>query len=391
MRGTIDAGDYKQFIFPLLFFKRLSDVYDEEYAAALAESGGDSTYASFAENHRFQIPDGAHWSDVRQTSQRTSAAALQTAMRADRDGQPRLLDGIFGDAPWTNKERLPDETLKNLIEHFSTIRSPRQRARGRAGQRLRVPDQEVRRRLRPHRRRVLHEPHLVHLMTRCSRLSPASRSTTPPAAPAACCSRRLTNCGARARSTATLKLYGQERNLMTSSIARMNLFLHGIEDFRSSVATRWPSPSFIEGDRLRSSMWCWPTRRTPSSSGTAMRGSTTHGAATSSARRRRAAPTMPSGSTSFASLDAEDGRCAILFPHGVLFRDEEARDAVQQDRSQRTSSKAVIGLGPNLFYNSPMEACVVVCRKRKPPSAKGKVLFIDAVRRGHPRARAELP
>ena len=77
------------------------------------------------------------------------------------------------------------------------------------------------------------------------------------------------------------------------------------------------------------------------------------------------------------SLDAKSGRCAILFPHGVLFRNEEAdmrRKLVELDLLE-----CVLGLGPNLFYNSPMEACVVVCRTRKPPARRGKVLLIDAV------------
>lgn len=114
LRGLIDAGDYKQFIFPLLFFKRVSDVYDEEFQQSMLESGGD-----FAENHRFQIPSGFHWNDVRQTPKNVGMA-IQTAMRAIEAANPDLLTGIFGDAPWTNKERLPDETLKDLVEHFST-------------------------------------------------------------------------------------------------------------------------------------------------------------------------------------------------------------------------------------------------------------------------------
>src|SRR5438034_6572537 len=66
LRGPIDQADFKSYIFPLLFFKRISDVYDEEFAEALEESGGDVDFASFAENHRFQIPEGAHWQDVRE-------------------------------------------------------------------------------------------------------------------------------------------------------------------------------------------------------------------------------------------------------------------------------------------------------------------------------------
>ena len=118
LRGTIDAGDYKQYIFPLLFFKRISDVYDEEYETALQESGGDLEYATFEENHRFQIPDDAHWKDVREVTVNVGNA-IQEAIRAIEKANPETLYGIFGDASWTNKDRLSDEILTNLIEHFS--------------------------------------------------------------------------------------------------------------------------------------------------------------------------------------------------------------------------------------------------------------------------------
>jgi type I restriction enzyme M protein len=85
----------------------------------LADSDGDLSYAEFAENHRFQIPEGAHWKDVRQVPKNVGMA-IQAALRQIESASPDMLAGIFGDAPWTNRERLPDETLKNLIEHFST-------------------------------------------------------------------------------------------------------------------------------------------------------------------------------------------------------------------------------------------------------------------------------
>src|SRR6476469_3725711 len=81
LRGYLDAGDYKQFIFPLLFFKRLCDVYGEEFQKALKDSGGDIAFAAFAENHRFQIPEDAHWKTVRAASKNVGSA-IQTAMRA---------------------------------------------------------------------------------------------------------------------------------------------------------------------------------------------------------------------------------------------------------------------------------------------------------------------
>ncbi len=118
LRGLIDGGDYKQYIFPLLFFKRICDVYDEEFEKALEESDGDFEYALFSENHHFQIPEGAHWNDVREKTKNVGMA-LQNAMRAIEKANPDTLYGIFGDASWTNKDRLSDETLLNLIEHYS--------------------------------------------------------------------------------------------------------------------------------------------------------------------------------------------------------------------------------------------------------------------------------
>jgi type I restriction enzyme M protein len=117
LRGLMEAGDYKQYAFPLIFFKRLSDVWDEDYASALAESN-DVAYATATANDRFVVPERAHWNDVR-TVAKDVGRAIQAAMRKIETANPGRLDGIFGDAPWTNKERLPDVTLKNLLEHFS--------------------------------------------------------------------------------------------------------------------------------------------------------------------------------------------------------------------------------------------------------------------------------
>jgi type I restriction-modification system DNA methylase subunit len=134
LRGTIDAGDYKQFIFPLLFFKRLCDVFDEETLAALKESGGDAAFAAYPENHRFQIPPAAHWAEVRKASKNVGQA-LQSNMRAIEKANPEKLFGIFGDAQWTNKDRLSDAMLHDLIEHFSS-QSPRACIREALGQLL---------------------------------------------------------------------------------------------------------------------------------------------------------------------------------------------------------------------------------------------------------------
>src|SRR5262245_43801053 len=117
LRGLIDAADYKQYVFPLLFFKRLSDVWDEEYRIALDETG-DRFYAQAMADDRFVISDGAHWSNVRDAS-RDVGRALLNAFRAIEMENSERLSGAFGNASWTDKAQMPDETLKNLIEHFS--------------------------------------------------------------------------------------------------------------------------------------------------------------------------------------------------------------------------------------------------------------------------------
>ncbi len=376
LRGLIDAGDYKQFIFPLLFYKRVSDVWDEEYQAALANSGGDLSYAQFTENHRFQIPEGAHWNDVRQTPKNVGAA-IQKAMRAIETANPDLLDGIFGDAPWTNRERLPDETLKNLIEHFSTqtlsVTNVPEDELGNAYEYLikKFADDSGHTAAEFYTNRTV-----VHLMTQLLAPQAGESIYDPTCGTGGMLISALDEVKRSGGEYRTLKLYGQERNLITSSIARMNLFLHGVEDFEIIRGDTLAEPKHIEGDRLRQfdvilanppySIKQWNRE-----------------AWSSDKWGRNSLGTPPQGRADYAfqqhiltSLTTK-GRCAVLWPHGVLFRNEE--QAMRAKMVEQDWVEAVIGLGPNLFYNSPMESCIVICNRKKSAACKGKVIFIDAV------------
>ena len=175
----------------------------------------------------------------------------------------------------------------------------------------------------------------------------------------------------------TLRLYGQERNHMTAAIARMNLVLHGVEDFAIARGDTLERPAFTDRDSL--AKFDVVLANPPYSIKQWNRDGWQ-----SDPWGRNFLGTPPQGRADYAffqhilrSMDPTTGRCAILFPHGVLFRKEEAemrRKLVEADLVE-----CVLGLGPNLFYNSPMEACVVICRSRKPPERQGQVLFIDAV------------
>ncbi len=250
LRGTIDAGDYKQFIFPLLFYKRLCDVFDEETQAALAESGGDADYAAYPENHRFQIPQDAHWREVRQAASNVGRS-LQTALRAIETANPNKLFGIFGDAQWTNKDRLPDAMLRDLVEHFSKLELSIANLPGdELGQGYeylikKFADDSGHTAAEFYTNRTV-----VHLMTAMLQPQPGESIYDPTCGSGGMLLSAIAQLRRQGKEWRNVRLYGQERNLMTSSIARMNCFLHGIEDFRIERGDTLAEPKFVQGDRL---------------------------------------------------------------------------------------------------------------------------------------------
>ena len=376
LRGTIDAGDYKQYIFPLLFFKRICDVYDEEFENALAESDGDLEYAAFAEHHHFIVPNGSHWNDVRETTVNVGMK-LQEAMRAIEQANPDTLFGIFGDASWTNKDRLSDETLTNLIEHYSqhklNLKAVADDKLGNAYEYLikEFADDSGHTAAEFYTNRTV-----VKLMTMIMDPQPGESVYDPTCGSGGL----LLNCALHLKEEGkeyrTLKLYGQEINLLTSAIARMNMFMHGIEEFSIVRGDTLAQPAFLHNDELKKfnvilanppySIKAWDQK-----------------GFANDPYGRNLWGVPPQGCADYAfqqhihkSLDNKNGRYAILWPHGILFRDMEAdmrKKMVEEDQIE-----AVIGLGPNLFYNSPMEAMVLVGNTNKSNERKGKVLFINA-------------
>lgn len=376
MRGSIDAGEYKNYIFPLLFVKRLSDVYDEEFEEALEASDNDEEFAALPEQHAFQVPKEAHWKQIREKNAEVGRA-IQNAMRAIETANPRL-EGVFGDAQWTNSNRLSNSMLRNLIEHFSMydlrIANVPEDELGQGYEFLvkKFADDAGHTAQEFYTNRTV-----VHLMTELLQVKPAESVYDPTCGTGGMLLSASRYLKSKNKEHRNLRLHGQERNVTTSSIARMNLFLHGIEDFEIARADTLEDPHFVENDQLRTfdvvlanppysiSQWnrdAWKSDRW---------GRNTFG-------------TPPQGRADYAffqhivsSMDKKTGRCAILFPHGVLFRKEEV--AMRRAMVEADVIDTVIGLGPNLFYNAPMESCIVICRSKKPKAHKGTVLFIDAI------------
>ena len=378
LRGVIDAGDYKQYIFPLLFFKRICDVYDEEFETALAESENDLEYASFAENHHFQIPAGAHWRDVRATTTNVGMA-LQEAMRAIEKANPETLFGIFGDASWTNKDRLSDEILNNLIEHYSqyklNLATVPDDQLGNAYEYLikEFADDSGHTAAEFYTNRTV-----VKLMTMIMDPQPGESVYDPTCGSGGL----LLNCALHLKEEGkeyrTLKLYGQEINLLTSAMARMNMFMHGIEEFSIVRGDTLAQPAFIENDELKKfnvilanppySIKAWDRN-----------------SFIKDPYGRNIWGTPPQGCADYAfqqhmhkSLNEQNGRSISLWPHGILFRDAEAE--MRRKMIENDFVECVIGLGSNLFYNSPMEACLLITKTNKEKHKKGKVLIINAVK-----------
>ena len=376
LKGPVDASDFKVYIFPLLFFKRISDVYDEEYRVALEESGGDEEYASMPEMHRFEIPTGCHWRDVRETTSNVGMT-IEDALRGIEQANQEYLYGIFGDAQWSNKNKLSDELLINLVEHFSQYALGNQNVApdmlGNAYEYLIKHFAD----LTNKKAGEFYTPRsVVHLLGMI--LDPHEGETIYD--PACGTGGMLLECVDHLKDNKedyrTLKLFGQEKNLTSSSIARMNMFLHGIEDFEILRGDTLRHPAFFEADGLKTfdcvianppfSLKEWGAENWAKDP---------YG--------RNIAGVPPKGNGDMAWVQHmvksmnSTGRMTVVLPHGALFR-KAAEGKIRKLLLEQDMLEAVIGLGPNVFYGTQLAACVMVFKQNKSADKKGKVLFIDA-------------
>jgi len=376
LRGPVDNADFKAYIFPLLFFKRISDVYDEEYQTALKKFDGDKEAASYSENFSFIIPENAHWKDVR-VNTKNVGQAIQYAFRAIETANPDRLYGIFGDVNWTNKERLSDELLINLIENFSTKNLSKKNVEpdilGQAYEYLIKKFADLTNKTAGE----FYTPRaVVHLMGNI--LKPKEKDTIydPACGSGGMLLEAFNYVKNKGGDVRTLKLYGQEKNLTTSAIARINLFLHGVEDFHIVRGDTLRNPAFHEGDSL--SKFDVVIANPPFSLKDWGAVEWSHDPF---GRNIAGTPTDSSGDFAWVqhmvcSMAHPDGRMGIVLPHGALFRGG-AEGKIRKELLTKDLLETVIGLGPNLFYGTGISACILIFKQKKDAKKQKKIQFID--------------
>lgn len=385
LRGQIDAAGYKEYIFPLLFFKRISDVYDEQFEGFVCEGGVE--YAGMqAEELAIRIPDGAHWNDVREVTENVGQRLVEAFIAIEQanpgeEADGRViggLDGIFGPKDgWTNKAKMPDHIITSLIEDFSRYNLSLAHCpadeMGQAYEYLvgKFADDAGNTAQEFYTNRTV-----VTLMAEILQPKPNESIYDPTCGSGGMLVKCLDFLRQKGQPWQGVKVFGQEINALTSSIARMNLYLNGVEDFSIVREDTLAHPAFVDGSRLRK--FDMVLANPPYAIKQWNREAFQH-----DKWGRNILGTPPQSKADYAfiqhiitSMRENTGRCAILLPHGILFRKEEKE--MRENLVKLDMLEAVIALGHNLFYNSAMISCILVCRVNKSEDKKRKVIFIDA-------------
>jgi type I restriction enzyme M protein len=379
LRGSVDSSVYKKYIFGLLFYKRMSDVWQEEYDQAMAEYH-DEDIAKADYNHRFQVPKDASWSVVEDTAKNIGLKLNEVIDKITAANSPRL-DRIFDDLDFANADRFPDEVLQRLINHFSEHKFGENyfssdvlgdayeyliqqfaADAGKKGGEFYTP-REVERLvmhiLKPHEKDHIYDP----TAGSAGFLLEAYQYV------------RQNGDENKARS---LYLYGQEKELDTFAIGKINMFLHGLESADIRRGDTLADPQFLtESGSLKTfdivvanfpySIKEWPYNRF----------------AKDKFGRCDGYETPPTKNADYAfilhiikSLNM-NGKAGVVVPHGVLFR-SGAEGRIREQIIKNDLIEAVIAMPAKLFFGTSIPAAVLILNRNKPADRRGKMIIIDA-------------
>jgi len=376
LRGSIDSSDYKNYIFGLLFFKRLSDTFDEEYARLAAQVGED-----LAKNKdmytRFYRPDGCSWANVLSTGTNIGEKINDVFSNMTKANSPKL-DGILDRIDFNDKDSLPDASLSNLVQHFNKVKLGNKNVSGdmlgqayeyllgqfaddagKKGGEFYTPGMVVEllvMMLKPHELESIYDPccgsggMLVHAAQYLER---------------------------HGQDPVKLFMYGQEKNRNTYIISRMNMFLRGYENAHIEHGDTFIAPKHLENGKLKkfdivlaNPMWNQDNWH--------------HDKWKNNDPYNRFAlglPVKSSGDWAWIQLMYSclkpDGRMGIVMDNGVLFRGS-SEGKIRKAFLEKDLIEAAIGLPGNLFYNTSSPGCLLLFNDNKPQNRKGKVLIFDA-------------
>ncbi len=379
LRGSVDSADFKNYILGLLFYKRLSDVYDEEVEALRVKLGDQPNFTDLAylpNLHRFQIPAGYFWRDIREKSTDIGAWLDRGFNEITRANDQRL-HGIFERLTFNDKEVLPDSKLQKLMDHFSRYNLGNKSVSndllgdaylyligkfasgaGKKGGEFFTPPMIVKlliELLDPHEGASVYDP-------TCGSGSILLESAL-----------HVRQQGGNVRN---LFLRGQEINVTTYAIARMNMILHDLDaDIRREDSLRHPlflnpNGSLTTFDYAAAnppfSLDEWGHDELKDSQDNYKRFS-------------YGTPPRSTGDWAFvqhivASLKPK-GRGAVVMSNGILFRGG-AEKRIRQGLIEADFIEAVVGLPNKLFFGTGIPGCILVVNKNKPETHKGKILFI---------------
>lgn len=380
LRGPVSQDNFKDYITPILYFKRISDVYDEETQSALEESNGDKEYAALPEQHRFDIPDGCHWKDVCERTENLGAAIVG-AMRGIELANPDTLYGVlsmFSSQKWTNKQNLTDGKIRDLIEHLSTRRlGNKDYPADLMGDAYEILLKKFADDSKAQAGELYTPRPVVQLLVRILDPKPGESVYDP-----ACGSGGMLIEAVHHMNHSNLccgRIFGQEKNVTNAAIAKMNLFLHGASDFNIMQGDTLRDPKILAGGEIAKfdcvianppfSLEKWGSIEWSSDK---------------YSRNIWGTPSDSCGDYAWIqhmikSMAGGNSRMAVVMPQGVLFRGNEEGN-IREKLVKSDKVEAIVTLGDKLFYGTGLSPCFLIIRNPKPAEHSARVLMIDATK-----------